>query len=46
MLKLTVLGTGAACPTIERNVASLALVREGETMLFDCGEGTQLQMMR
>jgi ribonuclease Z len=27
-------------------VASLALTREGETMLFDCGEGTQRQMMR
>jgi len=46
MLKLTFLGTGAACPTLERNVSSLALVREGETMLFDCGEGTQRQMMR
>ncbi len=46
MLKLTFLGTGAACPTLERNVASLALTREGETMLFDCGEGTQRQMMR
>jgi len=46
MLKLTFLGTGAACPTIDRNVASLALVREGETLLFDCGEGTQRQMMR
>ncbi|HWA58594.1 MAG TPA: ribonuclease Z, partial [Gemmatimonadales bacterium] len=46
MLKLTFLGTGAACPTLDRNVASLALTREGETMLFDCGEGTQRQMMR
>src|SRR5574338_871565 len=46
MLKLTFLGTGAACPTIDRNVASLALTRDGETMLFDCGEGTQRQMMR
>ncbi|HEX4932717.1 MAG TPA: ribonuclease Z, partial [Gemmatimonadaceae bacterium] len=33
-------------PTVERNVSSLALVRVGETMLFDCGEGTQRQMMR
>ena len=24
----------------------IALVREGETLLFDCGEGTQRQMMR
>lgn len=46
MLKLTFLGTGAACPTVDRNVASLALTREGDTMLFDCGEGTQRQMMR
>ena len=27
-------------------VSALSLVREGETMLFDCGEGTQRQMMR
>ncbi len=46
MLSLTFLGTGAACPTIDRNVASLALHREGEMLLFDCGEGTQRQMMR
>ncbi len=31
---------------MERNVSALALVREGETLLFDCGEGTQRQMMR
>jgi ribonuclease Z len=31
---------------VERNVSSLAVVREGETLLFDCGEGTQRQMMR
>ena len=46
MLSVTFLGTGAACPTIERNVAALAVAREGETILFDCGEGTQRQMMR
>ncbi len=46
MLSLTFLGTGAACPTPERNVSSLALKREGETLLFDCGEGTQRQMMK
>ena len=27
-------------------MSSLALVREGETLLIDCGEGTQRQMMR
>jgi ribonuclease Z len=46
MLTVTFLGTGAACPTLDRNVASLAVTREGETVLFDCGEGTQRQMMR
>jgi ribonuclease Z len=46
MLSATLLGTAAACPTIERNVAALAVQREGETILFDCGEGTQRQMMR
>ena len=45
-LTLRFLGTSASRPTVERNVTSLALVREGETMLFDCGEGTQRQMMR
>ncbi len=46
MLSITLLGTGAACPSVERNVAALAVAREGETLLFDCGEGTQRQMMR
>jgi len=45
-LTLTFLGTGAAVPTLDRNVSSLAISREGEMLLFDCGEGTQRQMMR
>ncbi|MEP6618532.1 MAG: ribonuclease Z [bacterium] len=45
-LSVRLLGTSASRPTVERNVASLAVVREGETLLFDCGEGTQRQMMR
>ncbi|HEU4642477.1 MAG TPA: ribonuclease Z [Gemmatimonadaceae bacterium] len=45
-LSLRFLGTSAARPTVERGVSSIALVREGETLLFDCGEGTQRQMMR
>ena len=40
------LGTAASRPTVERGVSSLAVIREGETMLVDCGEGTQRQMMR
>jgi ribonuclease Z len=45
-LSIRLLGTSASRPTVERNVASVAIVREGETLLFDCGEGTQRQMMR
>jgi ribonuclease Z len=46
MLSVTFLGTSASRPTVERNVSALALEREGETLLIDCGEGTQRQMMR
>ncbi len=46
MLTLTFLGTSAARPTVERGVSALAVMREGETLLFDCGEGTQRQLMR
>jgi len=47
-MSLTVrfLGTSASRPTVERNVSSLVVIREGETLMFDCGEGTQRQMMR
>ena len=45
-LTVHLLGTSATRPTVERNVASLAVHREGETLMFDCGEGTQRQMMR
>jgi ribonuclease Z len=43
---IRLLGTSASRPTVERNVSSLAVHREGETLMFDCGEGTQRQMMR
>src|SRR5438874_13645432 len=46
MLSVTFLGTSAARPAVERNVSAMALVREGETLLFACGEGPQRQMMR
>ena len=45
-LSVRFLGTSAARPTVERGVSSLAIIREGETLMFDCGEGTQRQMMR
>jgi ribonuclease Z len=46
MIRLTFLGTAAARPTVGRNVSGLAVQREGHLFLFDCGEGTQRQMMR
>ena len=46
MLRVTFLGTAAARPTVGRNVTALAVQREGALLLFDCGEGTQRQMMR
>jgi ribonuclease Z len=45
-MKIITLGTGSGKPTLRRNVSAVALVREGEWLLFDCGEGTQLQIMR
>jgi ribonuclease Z len=45
-LSIRLLGTSASRPTVERNVSSLAIQRDGETLMFDCGEGTQRQMMR
>ena len=46
MIRITFLGTSASRPTVGRNVSALALQREGEVFLLDCGEGTQRQMMR
>ncbi len=45
-MQVTFLGTSAALPTVDRNVSSLMVQREGELLMFDCGEGTQRQMMR
>jgi ribonuclease Z len=32
--------------TVNRNVSAFVVQREGELLMFDCGEGTQRQMMR
>ena len=46
MLNVTFLGTAGSLPTPERNPSAILINREGEMILFDCGEGTQRQMMR
>ena len=43
---ITFLGTGSGVPTLERNLASVALQRQGELFLFDCGEAAQVQYRR
>lgn len=47
-MKVTFLGTSAGRPTKERNVSAIALSLEQESRwyLFDCGEGTQHQIMK
>lgn len=46
MFEITFLGTSCAVPTVQRNLSSIAVRREGDVFLLDCGEGTQRQMMR
>jgi ribonuclease Z len=45
-MKIIPLGTSSGKPTLRRNVSGLAVVGEGEWWLFDCGEGTQMQIAR
>ena len=45
MIKVKFLGTTASIPTRERNLPSIFLMFKGERILFDCGEGTQRQLM-
>jgi ribonuclease Z len=47
MAKLTVtfLGTSAAVPTKDRGLPGIALKREGEVVIMDCGEGVQRQVI-
>lgn len=44
-MDLTFLGTGGSVPTTKRNTVSIALRIGPEVLLFDCGEGTQRQLM-
>src|SRR5689334_5050834 len=45
-MRVIPLGTSSGKPTLRRNVSALAVAREGEWLLFDCGEGTQMQIAR
>ncbi|WIG94703.1 ribonuclease Z [Myxococcus sp. SDU36] len=46
LLRLTFLGTSAAQPTLHRNLSGLAVKAHADLLLFDCGEGSQRQMVR
>lgn len=45
-LQLVFLGTAGATPTVDRGSPAALLIRGGERILIDCGEGTQRQLMR
>ena len=45
-MRVTFLGTSGAIPTTQRNTSSIFCNRDGDYLLFDCGEGTQRQMMQ
>ena len=45
-MKIVFLGTGGSWPSPERNVSAIAVKRGSEVLLFDCGEGTQRQLMQ
>ncbi len=45
-LQLVFLGTAGATPTVDRGSPATLIIRGGERILVDCGEGTQRQLMR
>ncbi len=45
-MEIIFLGTTAAVPSANRNHTSIALKYRDEVILWDCGEGTQRQMIR
>jgi ribonuclease Z len=44
--ELTILGSGAATPTLQRAPTAQFLQCENRSYLIDCGEGTQMQMLK
>ena len=45
-LNVIFLGTGGSIPTSKRGLSAIAIRRKTEMLLFDCGEGTQRQMIQ
>jgi ribonuclease Z len=45
-MQMIFLGTSSAAPTVERGLTSVAIMREGELLLFDAGEGMQRNFIK
>ena len=45
-LSILFAGTAASLPTVRRGLPALLVRRGGDKILFDCGEGTQRQLMQ
>ena len=45
-MKITFLGTSGSMPSKDRGASSVVVRRGRELVMFDCGEGTQRQMVR
>jgi ribonuclease Z len=45
-MQMVFLGTSSAAPTVERGLSSIAIMREGELLLFDAGEGMQRNFIK
>lgn len=46
MFEIFFLGTGSAAPSLTRRHSSFALRKDGDILLFDCGESCQHQIIR
>jgi len=46
MMELIFLGTAASHPTLERSTSCICLVRDGEILMFDAGEGAQISYLK
>lgn len=46
MLAVTILGNNSAVPAFDRHPTSQVITMEGHLFLIDCGEGTQIQMIK
>jgi ribonuclease Z len=46
MLAVTILGNNSAVPAFDRHPTSQVVTMDGSLFLIDCGEGTQIQMIK